>query len=360
MSAFSKMNQQLGACMRRNTRNFHLIAVALILSLAGVTLAQNNLLSDPLLPMTPGNTRNVPEGQQLKINGIVVKRDADSFTLREPDGTETVVTLTDNTNVKTIRGGLFRKDRKSGVGYILRGLRLEAEGRGNAEGQLVAAKIRFEENDLRTAQALEARVEPVENVANSAKALSVSNEQRITVTEQNAEKLSGQLSELSAVAEAASAQAKQAQATGDNATSLANNANDRINGLDDYETVQSVSVHFRSGSAVLSDSAKAEIDEAAARVKSETLKGWVVEVVGYADSTGHSTFNRSLSERRAQNVIDYLVTKYNLPLRRLVQPFGYGSLNPVASNDTGEGRSLNRRVEIRVLVSKGLTSSASL
>jgi OmpA-OmpF porin, OOP family len=346
--------------MRRNTRNFHLIALALILSLAGVTLAQNNLLSDPQLAMMPGNTRNVPEGQQLKINGIVVKRNADSFTVREPDGTETVVTLTDNTNVKTIRKGLFRKDRESGVGYILRGLRLEAEGRGNSEGQLVAAKIRFEENDLRTAQALEARVDPVENVANSAKALSESNEQRITATEQNAEKLAGQINELSAIAEAAGAQAKQAQATADNATALANSANDRINGLDDYEMVQSVTVHFRSGSAVLSDAAKAEIDEAAARVKSETLKGWVVEVVGYADSTGNTARNRSLSERRAENVINYLVAKYNLPLRRLVQPFGYGALNPVATNDTGEGRSLNRRVEIRVLVSKVLNSSASL
>jgi len=85
----------------------------------------------------------------------------------------------------------------------------------------------------------------------------------------------------------------------------------------------------------------------------------VVEVVGYADSTGNTNFNHSLSERRANNVINYLVTKYNLPLRRIVQPFGYGSQKPVATNTTGEGRALNRRVEIRVLVSKGQTASAS-
>ena len=346
--------------MRRKIRNFYLIATAMVLFLGTTALAQDDLLGDPPSPTTSAHNRTVPDGQQLKISGIVIKRNADSFTLREQDGTETVVALTDNTNVKSIRKGLFRRDKESGVSYILRGLRLEAEGRGNKEGQLVAAKIRFDEDDLRTAQALEARVDPVENVANSAKELGEANQQQIITIEGNQARLSGQLEELSAVAAAASADAKKAQATADNATAIANAANERINGLDDYEVFQSVTVHFHSGSAVLSDAAKAEIDEAAATVKGETLKGWVVEVVGYADSTGNTNFNRSLSERRANSVINYLVTQYNLPLRRLVQPFGYGSQNPVATNTTGAGRSLNRRVEIRVRVSKGQAASASL
>src|SRR5262245_7747370 len=142
--------------MRRNIRNFYLNAMAIVLLLGSTTLAQDSLLGDPPSPAPSTHNRSVPDGQQLKIKGIVIKRNADSFTLREQDGTETVIALTDNTHVKTIRKGLFRRDQESGVGYILRGLRLEAEGRGNQEGQLVAAKIRFDEDDLRTAQALEA------------------------------------------------------------------------------------------------------------------------------------------------------------------------------------------------------------
>lgn len=340
--------------------NIHFYLLALILSFASATFAQDNSAPQRLTLKNSFNARSVPDGQALKINGIVVKRDADSFTLREPDGTETVVALTDATDVKTVRKGLFHLDKPTGVSYILRGLRLKVEGRGNEEGQLVASKIRFSEDDLRTAQALEARVDPVEDMAAETKVLAEANQKRIEEVEENAQKLSGQIDELSAVAAATRDAANQAQATADQAQADANTANQRINGLDDYDVVQTLTVHFRTGSAVLLAAAKEQIDLAAAKVQSENLKGWIIEVVGYADSTGNSARNRSLSERRAQAVINYLVTKYNLPMRRLVQPFGYGSLNPVAGNDTGEGRSLNRRVEIKVLVNRSISTQAGL
>lgn len=337
---------------------FQLLALAFILSFASATFAQDSSTRKRQASIDSVNARSVPDGQEMKIGGIVIKRDSDSFTLREPDGTETVVALTDTTSVKTVRKGLFRTDKPSGVSYILRGLRLKVEGRGNDEGQLVATKIRFNEDDLRTAQALEARVDPVEDMASSTKALAEANQQRIEEVEQNAQKLSGQIDELSAVSAANRDATKQAQASADQAQADANIANQRINGLDDYDVMHAVTIHFRPGSALLSAAAKEQIDVAAAEVQSQGLKGWLIEVVGYADSTGNSTRNRSLSERRAQAVINYLVTKYNLPLRRLVQPFGYGSLNPVASNETGQGRSLNRRVEVKVLINKSISSQA--
>jgi OmpA-OmpF porin, OOP family len=346
--------------MRRKNRNFHLVALAVILSLASVALAQENPTGEPVALNAPANTRNVPDGQKFKVRGIVIKSNGDSFTLREPDGTETVVTLTDNTKIKAAKKNWFRQYKAAGPSSILRGLRVEAEGRGNQAGELVAAKIRFDEQDFRTAQALEARVDPVETLATSTRVIAESNEQRITVVEQNAERLSGEVAELSAVAAGANDAALRAQASADRAQAEANAASERMNAMDDYEVLQTFAVHFHSGSAELSPAAKAQIDEVATKVQSDNLKGWVIEITGYADSTGNTTRNRSLSERRADAVINYLVTTYNLPLRRLVQPFGYGSLNPVADNATGEGRSLNRRVEIRVLVNKGLSSQASL
>ena len=331
--------------------------------LIALALALVTLLALSFAPGTAfgqdGNTSAQPQNVPPAIEGIVTKRTADTFTVRNTGGTETVVVLTDTTKVKMVRKGLFRRDQSSGPSYILRGLRLKATGRGNADGQLVADNIRFNEEDLRTAQALESRVDPVETQANATQALAESNQQRISESEENAKRLAGQVDELSSVANAARADAAKAQTSADQAQSDANTANQRINGLDDYTVFKTVTVLFKSGSAVLTPEAQQEIDQAAATIQGENLKGWMVAVTGYADSTGKTATNRSLSERRVNAVINYLVTKYNLPPRRLVQPFGYGSSNPVASNDTSTGRAQNRRVEISVLVNKGISSEAA-
>ena len=306
-----------------------------------------------------GTTSAQPQNAPSTIAGIVTRRTADTFTVRSAAGTETVVVLTDTTRVKMVRKGLFRGDKASGPSYILRGLRLKAEGRSNADGQLVANNIQFDEQDLRTAQALESRVDPVETQANATQALAESNQQRISDAEANAQRVAGQVEELSNVANAARADSAKAQASADQAQSDANTANRRINGLDDYAVVKTVTVLFKSGSAVLTPEAQQENDRAAASIEGENLKGWMVAVTGYADSTGKTASNRSISGRRADAVINYLVAKHGLPPRRLVQPFGYGSTNPVASNDTSKGRALNRRVEISVLVNKGISSEAA-
>ena len=313
------------------------LAFVFVLTASVDTLAQN-----------PAQT--VPNGQSLKIQGIVIKRNADSFRVRDTSNVETVVVLTPATEVRTHRHGVFGGGKSYAVGYILRGLRLQVEGVGNADGQLVANLVKFDEQDLRTAQALQSTLDPVE-------ALAKSNEARITAAEQNEQKLAGQIQENTALANNAQASANQAQATADAALKSATIANNRLNGLDDYDPVRTLTVYFNPGSAVLLLKAKQAIDAGAAWVKTQNTKGWVVEVVGFADSSGNTTYNRGLSERRANAVIGYMVSKHNLPLQRLVQPFGYGESKPASDNITAAGRAKNRRVEIRVLVNKGIAGT---
>jgi len=342
--------------MRNRNTQILLVVLAITLSCSGVVFSQDSTaLSVAPSDSNTSKVRTVSDGQKIKIEGIVTTRNANSFSLREPDGTETSVLLTDTTNIKNVRRGWFRQDRSSSASDILRGLRLKVEGKGNSDGQLVAKSIRFDEQDLRTAQALESRVDPVETLANSTQALAENNQQRIGQAEQNEQRLSGQVEEVSGVANAATAAAANAQSTADHAQSNATGANERINALDDYEAVATIAVHFKTGSARLSRTAREEIDEVATTV-SENLNGWILAVKGYADSRGRTGRNDSLSERRAKAVVDYLVTKHGLPAQRVVQPFGYGSSDPVAANNTREGRALNRRAEITVLVNKGISS----
>ena len=209
------------------------------------------------------------------------------------------------------------------------------------------------------AQALQTRVAPVEEQANSTQALAESNRERISENEENAKRLSGQVDELNSVATAATTLAKTAQETANQAQTAANIANQRVSDLDQYEVLLLATVHFKAGSARLLPAAKTQIDQAVGLLQNEQLKGLAIEVSGYADSTGPSGRNRSLSERRAKVVIDYLITNYKVPLPRLVQPYGYGEQRPVVDNDTRQGRALNRRTEIKFLINKGIASQAS-
>ena len=298
---------------------------------------------------------SVPQGQKVKVQGVVSIRNGDMFKVRDPGGAETTVVLTGNTDVTSHSRGL-RGKKDYPVTYIMRGLRLQAEGRGDADGNLVADKVKFDEQDLRAAQALE----QTDELAQENQARIKAAEEAAKAAEENARIMAGQIAENTALANDARAKAEAAQATADQAFKDAALANNRINGLDDYDTVRTISVLFKVNSSILDNTARMTIDEAAAWAKAEKAKGnangWLVEVVGFADTTGNTARNRSLSERRSKSVIQYLVGVHGLDLRRLVQPFGFGESKPVADNKTAAGRAKNRRVEIRILQNKGIAN----
>ena len=325
------------------------------LRLVGLTAAALMFLIVSVLSVSGQGIKNahfvpVPQGTKQKLQGVVSIRDNDSFKMRDPGGAETVVILTPYTKV-TSHAKFGGKD-KYPVTYLIRGLRVQVQGVGDANGNLVAEWVRFNEKDLRSAQAVEETNELAED-----------NLARIKEAEEAHRKLAAQLEETTAMAQLASAKADAAQATANQAFKDAAMANNRINGLDSYDLVRTIPVLFAAGSSVLNPAARTEIDEAAAWAKSEKEKGntngWLVQVVGFADTTGNTAKNRTLSAKRAKAVIDYLVLKYDMDLRRLVQPYGYGDSKPIASNKTAAGRAQNRRVEIRILQNKGIANTVN-
>jgi len=317
-----------------------MLAVFLLAFSASVGFAQDTTAT--------AGSRTIASGEKIKIKGVVTRRDSDTFTVRDINGVDTVVRLDNNTSVKT-KGGFMRGGTNYGQTQILRGLNLEVEGRGNGSGELLAQKIRFNDSDLRVARAVESRAAPLEDRASNT-------ETKLSQVEQNAQRLSGQLDELAAVANTAKGGARAAQETADSAVAGVNATNDRISALDDYAPQDVLAVNFKVGSAVLSADSKSKLDEIA--TKALNAKGYVVEISGFADATGSVARNRMLSQRRADNVIRYLVENHQIPLRRIVTPYGYGESNPVAENDSREGRAQNRRVEVKLLVNKGLIQSA--
>jgi outer membrane protein OmpA-like peptidoglycan-associated protein len=324
--------------MSNRSRSVSFIALAFALLLAGSSFAGAQA------PSSNVSIRQVSANQNAKVRGVVLSRSADSFVVREDSGTDVTVVLTDATSVKS-KGGFFSRGKNYGVTSILRGLTLEAEGRGNDAGELVASKIRFGDSDLRVARSIDTRVDPVEQRVGGA-------ETRLSDVEANAQRLSGQIDELVAVSNAARGGAKAAQETADAAVAGVNATNERISALDDYQVQETSSILFRVNSAVLSPDAKAQLDTIA--TKALAAKGYVIEIAGFTDSTGGIQRNRMLSQRRADAVVRYLAEEHRVPLRRIVTPFGYGESQAVADNTTRSGREQNRRVEVKILVSRGL------
>jgi len=197
---------------------------------------------------------------------------------------------------------------------------------------------------MMTATAINARVAPAE--------------ERLTAQEQNAQRLSGQIDELMAISNAAKGGAKAAQDTADAAVAGVNATNKRITDLDDYVVQTTATVNFKVGSAVLSPEAKTQLDEVASTAAG--LKGYMIEVTGFASADGSTRANKALSERREKAVREYLIDNHNVSLRRFTPSYGFGELQAVADNSTREGREQNRRVEVKLLVSRGINQNVEV
>src|SRR6266853_942439 len=157
-------------------------------------------------------------------------------------------------------------------------------------------------------------------------------------------------------AAAAGQQAAQAQTLADNAVHRVDVLTDAVTNLDNYKTVSETAVHFGFDKDFLTKQAKEELDQLATNVPN--TKGYIITVEGGTDAVGPADYNYGLSERRADSVIQYLSSKYNIPAHKIYL-IGLGKDKPVDDNKSREGRAANRRVDIRLMTNSSDNQQAT-
>jgi len=234
-----------------------------------------------------------------EIKGVITARTGNRMKVTSEDGASTVIAISDATQVRASAGLFGGTGGKLGASALLNGLPVTVKTLQSGE-ELVASRIVFRNSDFRTA-----------NMIRNGTA------QRFDEQTAATEALRG-----------------------------------RMGDIDQYNVKQTTNAYFPTGRAVLSSQAKADLCAAAA--SAEAMPNALLLVVGYTDSVGSQEYNQQLSEKRAASVINHLQQACRWKPYRMLTPTGMAEADPLAPNDTAEGKAMNRRVSVNVLVSKGL------
>jgi outer membrane protein OmpA-like peptidoglycan-associated protein len=311
-----------------------------------------------LLTMTAGAVENptkaIPSGEKSKVTGTIQGRDGETMRVRTDDNSVVVVDLTNDTKVQLKKGLFHWSKKKMDVTALVPGLRIEASGKGNEQGQLVADKVEFDPTSYRASRAVDTRVSPLESRTGQL-------EGRAGQLEAKTGELTTKTGELDTrTGQLADQQKQDQQAIGEvrtdaqRANAGVSDVNGRVSSLDEYAEKAKATVYFKINSSALSPDAKRDLDDLVQKTKD--LRGYMIEIAGFTDTTGNAAANERLSERRAEAVTQYL-QQADVPLRRILAPAGLGETHAAADNTTSEGRKLNRRVEVKVLVNNTLSGS---
>src|SRR5258708_5392919 len=147
-------------------------------------------------------------------------------------------------------------------------------------------------------------------------------------------------------AQAANQSASSAQQMADTANSRVGVLTNTVANLDNYRPVAETSVKFGFNKDNLTPKSMEALDQLAGSIAG--TKGYIIALEGGTDSVGSADYNYDLSQRRANSVIQYLASKYNVPAHK-IYVIGLGKDKPVETNKTREGRADNRRVDVRLM-----------
>jgi OOP family OmpA-OmpF porin len=265
----------------------------------------------------------VKAGQKVDTKGLILTRDGDTMTVDTKTAGKMTVAITDKTKVQTPKG-IFRHNNME-VTSLVPGLQIELSGTGDANGQVVADTVRFSKDSLQVAQQVHAAMTATNAQVGSNQQNIAENQKGISA---NAEKIGTNAADIQA-------------------------AQKRFDDLTEFDTKKQVTVNFATGKADIPDDARQQLTELAKTTNG--MKGFMVEVKGFASTSGDAQRNQQLSQERAENVTDFL-QQQGVPIKNIVNPAAMGTTSPVAENDTEEGRLKNQRVEVKLLVNRGLTS----
>ncbi|MCU1291183.1 MAG: outer membrane protein OmpA/MotB family [Bryobacterales bacterium] len=315
--------------------------------------AQTLMTATLVLAVTP-NTKTFTAGEKANVKGVIISHEGDSLKVRGDDDSVETVDLTGDTKIQ-LKHGMFGRKSKMENSALVPGLRVEAQGKGNEKGDLVADRVIFDPSSMKASRQIDTRVSPLEARQGSLEGKQGQLEGRTGTLENRAGQIEGKQGDLEKTQQQTIADVGKVRSTAEQANQGVTDVNGRVTNLDNYQPKETATVYFKINSAALSPDAKKDLDDLAQKALNE--KGYLVEIAGFADTTGNAAVNQELSQRRANAVIHYLEQNGNIPIHRILTPSGLGTSHEAADNKTSEGRKLNRRVEVKVLVNQGLASA---
>src|SRR3954453_8368553 len=341
-----------GGCIGEPIRNL----LPRTLAKASLPVAAAVLLQATLAyAMVEPNVRTFTAGQKDKITGVILSRNGQVIKVQSDDNAVGTVDLSDETKIQ-LKRSLGRKSSMS-LDSLVPGLHVEAQGKGNEKGELVAEKVLFDPTSMKASRQIDARVSPIEGRTGALEGKTGQLEGRAGQLETRAGQLETKQGQLEDTEKQTQQQVGQVKTTAETANQGVTTTNQRISDLDRYQEKTKETVSFKVNSSVLADTEKQKLDNIIQQTQNE--KGFVIEVAGFADTTGNAARNQVLSEDRANAVVRYLQQQGNIPIHRILTPAGMGTSHEAADNKTSAGRKMNRRVEVTVLVNQGVVSGSS-
>jgi len=280
-----------------------------------------------------------------KVEGQIKTRDGDTMIIQTSSSPSVAVQLKEKTQVKEIHGILKLGRKKNSKDDLIPGLRVSIQGSWNEQQQITANIVKFDSEDLADARAIQAGVYDTQVQAQQNKEELV--KQNAALQVQN-ESLKAQQEQLVAQQQQMAAQQQEIQKN----RAVIDATIARFGQLDEYYILDEVTVLFKNGQSKIDPKYMPQLNALAEKAK--TIKGYTIQVEGYASAVGSPVVNQKLSEHRAENITAVLLQEGNIPSTNILPPGAMGTSRQVGNDKTAKGQAENRRVVVRVLQSKGI------